>query len=427
MTATEGTISPPEPGLTAEELIARAEALQPMLVERQAETEERAYYSEEIHRAFLDAGFYRMLVPRRYGGYEVSLPTFMRTVIAVARGCPSSAWCMCLSSAHALQAGALFSERAQAEIFGDGDFRCAAVAAPAGIATRTEDGWELNSTHPYSSGAPYSTHYMGQTFTPGPDPGGPPGPILLFMAPRGSWTMLDDWGDSLGLRGSGSHSVRFENVRIPAHWALENTWMVDTDVSGGTPGSRLHESPMYAGRTLSFFQAELAAIMVGTVKGALDEYEEILRARKTQRPPIVARYLDPDYQRWFGLAMGRLATAEAAVIQCVEQYMEICRRSVEEGVPFSRKDDLRLNIVAREAGTLAWNTMQGELFRTAGTSAARAGQRMERIFRDMAMCWGHFANVLGDWTARELAKEHLGLVADGPPRPDQEHRTEPAR
>jgi 3-hydroxy-9,10-secoandrosta-1,3,5(10)-triene-9,17-dione monooxygenase len=422
-TTSAGTIAPPEPGLTPKEVIARAEALREKLVEGQAATEERTYYSEEMHREFLEAGFYRMLVPRRYGGYEFDLPTFLRVIVAIARGCPSSAWCLCLASGHALQVGALFPERAQVELFGDGDFRCAAVAAPAGIARPVDGGWELDSTHPYSSGAPYSTHYMGQTFTPGEEPGGPPGPILLFVAPRSAWTMLDDWGDTLGLKGSGSHSIRFERARIPAHLALENTWMVDTDVSGGTPGYRLHGNPMYAGRTLSFFQAELASVMVGAVKGALDEYEEIMRTRKTQRPPIVPRYLDPDYQRWFGLAAGRTAAAEAALLQCAEQYMELCRRSVEDGVPFSREDDLRLNIIAREALTLAWDAMQGQVFRTAGSSAARNGERMERIFRDMSMGWGHFGTIVADWAARELAKEHLGLMAEGAARPDQEHTT----
>jgi 3-hydroxy-9,10-secoandrosta-1,3,5(10)-triene-9,17-dione monooxygenase len=419
------TVAHPEAGLTPSEIIARAEALQPVLVERQAETERLTYYPQATHEDFLEAGFYRMLVPRRFGGYEFDLPTFWRTVIALARGCPSSAWCMCLAAGHALQVGSLFSEQAQAEIFGEGDFRCPAVAAPAGMATPTEDGWELNSTHAYSSGAPYATHYMGQTFAPGPSPDGPPGPILLFVAPRGTWTMLDDWGDTLGLKGSGSHSVRFEHARVPARYVLENTWMVDTDVSEGTPGYRLHANPMYAGRTLAFFQGELAAILIGAVQGALDEYEGVLRMRKTQRPPIVARYLDPDYQRWYGLAVGRVATAEAALIQLAEQWMELCRRSVEEGPPFSREDDLRLNIVAREALTLAWDAMQGQLFRTAGTSLAKNGQRLERIFRDMAMGWGHFGTLVGDWAARELAREHFGLV-DEVAKPDQ-HRTEVER
>ncbi len=420
-------ISPPEPDLTPREILARAEALRPKLVERQAETERRTYYPKSTHADFLQAGFYRMLVPRRYGGYEFDLPTFLRVAVELARGCPSSAWCLCLASGHALQLGALFPERAQAELFGDGDFRCPAVAAPAGVATRTGDGWTLNSTHPYSSGAPYSTHYMGQTFIANEKAVDGSPRILLFVAPRGAWTMLDDWGDTLGLKGSGSHSVRFEDAHIPAHFALEDTWMVDTDVSRGTPGHRLHGNPMYAGRTLSFFQAELASIMVGAVKGALDEYEETLRTRKTQRPPIVPRCEDPDYQRWFGLAMGRAAAAEAALVQCAEQYMEVCERTAETGDPFTREDDLRLNIIAREALTLAWDAMQGQLFRTAGSSAARNGQRMERIFRDMAMGWGHFGTIVGDWAARELAREHLGVAAGAPPRPDQHRTPEEAR
>jgi len=413
-------IAPPEPGLTPAEIVERARVLRPMLVERQAETEQRTYYSQEVHEEFLRAGFYRMLVPRRFGGYEFDLPTFMRVIIEIGAGCPSTAWCLCLAAGHALQAGALFEERAQAEMFGDGDFRCAAVAAPAGMATRLDDGWELNSTHPYSSGAPYSTHYMGQTFLPPADPDMPPG-ILLFVAPRDTWSMLDDWGDTLGLKGSGSHSVRLEQARIPAYFALENTWMVDTDVSNGTPGYRLHGNPMYAGRTLSFFQSELAAVMVGAAKGALEEYETVLRIRKTQRPPIVERYLDPDYQRWFGRAMGLVAAAEAMLIQAVEQYMDICRRTAETGEPFSRKEDLRLNIIAREALTFSWNAMQGEIYRTAGTSLARNGQRMERIFRDMAMGWGHFGTIVGDWAARELAREHLGVAPVAAPRPEREH------
>ena len=411
------TIPPPEPDLTQAEIVARAEALAPGLVERQAETEDLRTYPLRTHEEFDAAGFYRILVPRRYGGYEFDLGTFWRVVIAIARGCPSTAWCFCLAAGHALQVGNLFGEQAQAELFGDGDFLCPAVAAPAGEATRTDDGWELTSTHAYSSGAPYSTHFMGQTFVRGEGDETPR--LLLFIALRSEWTMLDDWGDALGMKGSGSQSVRFEQARIPARFAFEDSWMVDVDVSNGSPGSRLHGNPMYAGRTLGFFQGELTAILVGSVKGALDEYEEILRTRKTQRPPIVPRYEDPDYQRWLGVALGKVATAEAALLQVAEQYAELCRRGVEDGIPFSREDDLRLNLVAREALGLAWDAMQGTVLRTAGTP--RNGQRLERIYRDMTMGWSHFSNVVADWSARELAREHLGLVADGGPRPERQH------
>ena len=67
--------------------------------------------------------------------------------------------------------------------------------------------------------------------------------MLLFVAPRSEFTMLDDWGDLLGLKGSGSQSIVFDDGRIPAHWAIEDTLMVDFDVSGGTPGLRSARQP----------------------------------------------------------------------------------------------------------------------------------------------------------------------------------------
>ena len=405
--------------VTGDELIARADELRPRLVELQAETEARTYYSEEIHQAFLEARFYDVLVPKRYGGLELDLGTFWRLGMALARGCPSTAWCLCLPAGHALQTGMLFPEDVQAELFG-GRYICPAVAAPAGSAKRVEGGWELTSTHPYSSGAPYATHYMGQTFAAPEQEGGPP-QMLLFVAPRESWKMLDDWGDMLGLKGSGSHSIRFEQAFIPERFVLENTWLVDTEVAG-TPGAAIHGNSMYAGRTLAYFEGALAAIMIGAAKGALDEYEELLRTRKTQRPPIVTRSEDPDYQRWYGLAVGRVGAAEAILLQVAEQWHGACRRSVEEGVPFTREEDLRLNMVAREALTLAWEAMQGEIFRTAGSSAARAGQRIERIFRDMSIGWGHFGQIVRDWTAREWSREHFGLVEEVL-KPDRLHRS----
>ena len=72
------TTTPPEPDLTPEELLARAIALRPELIEHQADAEARAFYSEAMHQKFLDAGFYRTYVPRRYGGHEFDVRTMTR-------------------------------------------------------------------------------------------------------------------------------------------------------------------------------------------------------------------------------------------------------------------------------------------------------------------------------------------------------------
>src|SRR5262249_17491924 len=108
---------PPEPGLTPADVIARAEAIAGGLVERQQETEDRTFYALDPHEAFPKAGFYRIMVPRRFGGYEFGVDTFLKVSIALTRGCPSTGWMYTLGHAHALAVATMFSEEAQSEVF----------------------------------------------------------------------------------------------------------------------------------------------------------------------------------------------------------------------------------------------------------------------------------------------------------------------
>ena len=86
---------------------------------------------------------------------------------------------------------------------------------------------------------------------------------------------------------------------------------------------------MYAGRALACFTMTLAAILVGAAYNALDEYQLLLE-KPTPIPPLVPRKLDLDYQRYFGRALAKISTAEAALMNCAEQHMELCRRFVDE-------------------------------------------------------------------------------------------------
>lgn len=393
---------------SAEDLIERAIALRPQLVAQQAEVEERNTFSPEMHEEFRRAGFYRMFMPRRYGGFEVSVPTYMRVVVELARGCPSTAWCLALSANHALMVGSWFPQEAQDEVFEGGRFICASVAAPVSEPARKVDGgWELNGKVSFCSGIPYSTHYMGQALTPG-DGSGAPGPMLLFVAPKGTWRMLDDWGDILGFKGSGSQSIVFEHGRIPDRYALENTTMINVDPAT-TPGAALHGNPMYGGRAMGIFTMCLAAVMVGAAYNALDEYAEQMEARMTPLPPFVPRKLDPDFQRWFGAGWAKIATAEAALHDCAEQHMQLCRRQADKGVPFTYGDDMLLGCIAREVMVQTWETVQSDLVRTIGASTMKAGERIERIFRDMAIGNAHRNTAFRDFMYREISLAHFGL------------------
>ncbi len=399
--------APPDPDRTAAEILARAEAIAPTLVDRQAETEEHTGYAPDTHQRFSEAGFYRILVPRRYGGYELGVDTFLRVCTILARGCPSTGWMYLFGASHALAVATLFDERAQAELFAGGDFICPATVAPSGTATRAADGgWELDGTWNYCSGAPYATHFLGHTLIPG-EPDGPPVP-LLFVLPRDRWRQLDDWGAQLGLRGSGSHSIAADGAHIPAHFALPGTHLSQVSVTGGTPGRALHDNPEYGGGPLSFTLLELGALAVGMAQGALDAYEGLMRSRATIYPPIVPRTEDPHYQVRYGEAVGRIAAAEAALSAAVGQWRDTCSQG---SAAFTREQEWRLAMISREVIRLSWSAVEGQLFPSAGSSSVRQGERIERVWRDMSMLHSHsgVAVVLSSMANHEYTRARFGL------------------
>ncbi len=408
------TATHPEIGVTPETLIDRAIALRPKLIEEQAATEERTYYSQEMHEEFQRAGFYRLYIPRRYGGYEFDVPAMMRLMLETARGCPSTAWCMGLASGHALQLGSWWPEQAQSEIFGDGDFRAASVAAPIGFAEPTDDGWSLTGKVSYCSGIPYSTHYMGQALTPGEQPGGPPGPLLLFYAPRGVWEMQDDWGHTIGLKGSGSHSVVVEEAFVPDHHVIPFGFF--QDVAGGTVGSALHGNPMYAGQFMAFAMGELNSVQVGAAQAMLDEAERILTTRSTN--PTGNRMDDGgarraeniNYQRTFGLAMSWTDSAESIMVRCGQLFHEYAAESVAGGEPFMEERTMRVYGQLMTVQKLTWEAGD-ELFRTASSSGAKDGARMQRYWRDLCAFRTNGLHQL-DFRAPAIARARFGLDVD---------------
>lgn len=404
-----------EPGLTPGQLIDRVAALRPLLREQSEAAELRTRATDEVFDACREAGLFKLYVPRRYGGYGFDPVTYLKVCIELARGDMSTGWCMALAAAHALQIASWWPQQAQDEIFAEGtaDFRCASVAAPVARAERVDGGWSLTGRVAYCSGVPFSTHYMGQALIVGDD-GEPDGRMLLFVASHQQFEWLEDWGELMGLKGSGSNTISFERGFVPAHWCLEGALMVDFDVTPPTPGVALHGDPIYGGRAMAPFTLTLAALAIGGAYRALDEYELMLDSKMSVMPPYVPRREDESFQRWFGRAIAQIGTAEAAVMNAVDQHDEICRRAAEQGVAPTYYDDWRLSAIGREAICQLWDVLEGEIFRSAGSSAAGDGTPLVRSFRDMAMLHSHRNMLMREWGYGEIAREYLGLPRAGP-------------
>jgi 3-hydroxy-9,10-secoandrosta-1,3,5(10)-triene-9,17-dione monooxygenase len=387
----------PEPQVTPEELVNRAKAMRTELRERQVLCEEKGQIPEETNDAFIKAGFYRILQPRRFGGYEFDLPTFIRVMIEIARGCVESGWVLALTAGHAAIM-ARFSEAGQIDAFADnGEFRAPGVAMPGGAAVPVTGGYRIKGAWDYASGCDVATHFLGASLITKPDSPAPAG-MMWALFDRSDYTITNNW-NVLGMQGTGSKRVVIEERFVPEHRVLHFS-NADFQVIRKHPGHAVHANPLYHGPVVPTLISEVAAVSVGAAMGALDVYEQILRTKRTNFPPFNLRSDEQEFQRHYGTVVGLIATAEAALLQMGADYMQLGGDGTDE-------QERKLMLIEQHCVRLAWEAIE-LMFRTAGSSAATKTSMLGRYFRNMAVIRTHLTLQI-DHSAGNLARSHFGL------------------
>jgi 3-hydroxy-9,10-secoandrosta-1,3,5(10)-triene-9,17-dione monooxygenase len=297
----------------------------------------------------------------------------------------------------------MFGEQAQVAAFGGGEVRLPG-RPPMGTAIRVDRGWLINGRWDFCSGAPYATHFLPGVLIQRED--GPPISGTALVA-RDQWTMLDDWGAILGMLGSGSNSIVIENQIVPEHNVVPRD-LLWTDTAEPPPGWEIYRNPAYNGRGLTLLISTISAFSVGCARGALDEYEEMMRTRRTIGPNPVWRVQVHEYQQALGLALGLVDAAEAAMVHAADEHLERCRRHLQGEQEFSMAEDFRHSMRFVHAADQAWRALL-LLFESFGTTGARDGHRMQRYFRDLATIRTH----VGSQTralAKSSARLYFGLA-----------------
>ena len=77
--------------MTPDAYLDRVRELIPAIRERVDDTEELRRLPDETVKSFQEAGLFRAVQPKRYGGYELDLVTFYQAVIEIGAACASSA------------------------------------------------------------------------------------------------------------------------------------------------------------------------------------------------------------------------------------------------------------------------------------------------------------------------------------------------
>jgi alkylation response protein AidB-like acyl-CoA dehydrogenase len=373
--------------ITPDILAQRARNLIPALRERAVRSEEARTLLPETLADFHAAGFFRICQPKRFGGFELGLDALQAVLVEVGRGCASSAWTLAILAGHAWWASQI-PEAGQVEVFGDEGVALlpTAIFGRGGRATRVEGGYRLSGRWPYQSGCDVANWYGCGAMVEA-DGEAPTG--VAFIVPASEGRIEDDWF-VLGMKGTGSKTVIVDDVFVP-----ESRSILLSDVEAQeTPGSKLHENPLYSTPLIAFISIEVTGAAVGNALGAVDVLEEMGRTK-----PVRARgggggetstyeMSRPSFRRHLGEAKSLGETARTMLLSESERLMERAVAIKRDGRKMTREELTEVTLIQTRLIEMSVQAVK-HCFIAAGTSATVQGHPMERMLRDAYMMSTH--------------------------------------
>jgi 3-hydroxy-9,10-secoandrosta-1,3,5(10)-triene-9,17-dione monooxygenase len=376
-----------------EELVERARALAPVLKSRAARAASDRRVPEETIADFKAAGFFRMLQPRRWGGYEVHPNTYFEVQMTLAAACPSSAWVLGVVGVHNWQL-ALFDARAQEEVWStDASVLISSSYMPVGKVRRVDGGYMFSGTWGFSSGSDYCDWAFLGGFVPTDD--GPPD-MRTFLVPKRDYTLLDDW-HVLGLKGTGSRSVRIDECFVPEH----RTHKFGDGFRQSSPGHEQNGAPLYRLPFGQIFVRSVSTSAIGIAQGALDAFLDV-QSKRVARGDGARVAGDPTTQMAAARAAHALDQIRLVLARNFDELMGYCERG--ERIPVDRRVFFRFS--SSEAVEQCVQVVD-DLFTASGGSAVFLDNPIHRYFCDIHTARAHYANN-PDKPGRNLGATMLG-------------------
>lgn len=383
-------------GLSREELVGRARALQPALRERAKEAAALRRLPDATIADMQEAGLFRVLQPARFGGAEHHPMTFFEVQTALAEACPSTAWVYGVVAVHAWQL-ALFADEAQQEVWGDDPTTLISSSyMPVGKLTAAEGGWRLSGRWSFSSGSDHCQWIFLGGFCPtGPDAKGPD--MRTFLLPRSDYSIKDVWHTS-GLRGTGSNDIVVDDVFVPEH----RTHKLIHGFFRKSPGNLVNPSALYKVPFGQLFVRSVSTTAIGLTAGALQAYLQPTRDRVAQSDGSAVR-LEVTAQEVAARAAATVDEVKLVLKRNIDQLMAWAEAG--DDMPLDRRIAFRLDSSRTVERCMA---VVDELFTASGGRAIFEDHPLNRFWLDIHAARAHYANNPTK-PARNLGGTLLGL------------------
>ncbi len=195
---------------------------------------------------------FSLLLSSELGGPEMDYPDYLRVVQAVASVDGSTGWCVNQGSVLATL-GRLFAPTAGSAVFATHGASIANGPPVSAEMHREQGGYRVTGHWQFSSGINHA-EWLGGVAPLKVD--GKTEKVLWAFFPREQAEISDSWHTG-GLRGTGSHEFRVDNLFVPAEFAIEATT--------AATGPALYQIPMNL-----LFACGFACVGLGVSRAALD-------------------------------------------------------------------------------------------------------------------------------------------------------------
>lgn len=348
--------------VTGAQLVERARALGPKLIERRVETERSGAVPVETIQEMQEAGLFRALQPKRWGGYEVHPNDYFDIEIELGKYCPSTAWIYGVIGVHAWQL-AVFADKAQQEVWGDDTSTLISSSyMPVGKVQHAEGGYKLSGRWGFSSGSNHCDWVFLGAFVPPKEEGQRPD-MRTFLVKKGEYRIEDNW-DVSGLRGTSSNDIVIdEPVFIPEH----RTHRFADGFKCESPGNKENTAPLYKIPFGQLFNRSVSTSSIGMLEGAVNAFIET-QSKRVARGDGRKVASDPSLLEALADARATARELRAVLTQSMNTLMDYAEQgkvpTIEERVAF-RYDSSRvagkcrqavLNLFAAGGGGAAWKS-----------------------------------------------------------------------
>jgi alkylation response protein AidB-like acyl-CoA dehydrogenase len=397
------------PPTSAEEVLARLEALRPVFAEHAEAVDRARRIRTENYPLLFDAGAFSLIIAREDGGLGGGLLGAVKAIISIAQGDPATAlslgmfyvqhtqlarrgqvWPPVLIerlTQDALKKVSLVNAAFVEPVLGSASHG----AVPHTSARLVEGRWVLNGHKRYVTGARHLSwiRVMGVTEEEEPRVG-----HFLVPASSAGVEVLDTW-DTLGMRGTESNDIVFKDVSLS----------YDSFFGGRTIGEGLREDPAerigYLLVLGSVYHGVAQASREATVKFAKEFEPGALGAPVATLP----RFQD--------------AVGDIDILQSVSRRLLLSIAADYDATP--REDSAAFRSLSRDANIAQFTAIRNSIEVTsqalelAGNRGVTRSAPFERYHRDTLSARAH--NPQAHLTRSKLGKEALGVSLATPLRP----------